>query len=142
MRPVLEEFKVARAAADKAAAVEMVVVAVVMVAAAEELAVETDLAVDADLVAADLELEAVLEVDVDLVEGVASDLVAEEETAAGLAQVVARAGEEALVAAAVLVVVSVPEGVVPEGVALGQAEVEDLEVAVRLEADAEDELLS
>ena len=106
MLEALEEFKgaqlEARAEADKdKGAVVMVAGAVVMVAAAEELAVETDPAVD-----------------VDLAEGAASDLVA----AVGPA------------------VVSVQAVVVPE-VAGGQAAVEVLEVAARLEADAEDELL-
>lgn len=130
MLEALEEFKgaqlEARAEADKdKGAVVMAVGAVVMVAAAEELAVETDPAVDVDLAAAaDLEVEAALEeeaaleVDVDLAEGAASDLVA----AVGPA------------------VVSVQAVVVPE-VAGGQAAVEVLEVAARLEADAEDELL-
>ena len=128
MLEALEEFKgaqlEARAEADKdKGAVVMAVGAVVMVAAAEELAVETDPAVDVDLaavadLAAALEVEAALEVDVDLAVGVASDLVA----AVGPA------------------VVSVQAVVVPE-VAGGQAAVEVLEVAARLEADAEDELL-
>lgn len=122
MLEALEEFKgaqlEARAEADKdKGAVVMVAGAVVMVAAAEELAVETDPAVDVDL-AAVADLAAALEVDVDLAEGAASDLVA----AVGPA------------------VVSVQAVVVPE-VAGGQAAVEVLEVAARLEADAEDELL-